>query len=473
MDRNNRTISAVGPATYLKSDEVPGVRWRVATRRLLGSLVALNFAIVWVIPVIVQGQSFRRGLAPPLRVVYGFINRSPVLRRVAERVVYRQDVHADYFAAAILLLITMIILLSTLFAWQIAFGSLPWWLVAIYYFAWIGPGGRCVATAWTFAHREGHHSGGRLYQPWLGERIGNPFENWLGVFYGIVPYTFSTTHILTHHRFDNGKGDPIYCWDIDRTCFSDLMLYQWRFILYMTGIASLREFRRETGVHPVVDEARTKLRRGMAIYWVWVPTGMFAILIATGSSVTSGLLFLFLIYLQPFLGMTTFLSIINIGQHGFLEFDDSGRHVKHVTSTTIIDGPDNYFGEDYHVAHHYDRRVDHRGVSAHVARERSAWASCHGTVFENTTFFEITLMIARGQFDQLIRDHYVDFNGERTVAELAQEFERRAKRIEMPYEHYEFQYLPSLRKRVREWVKRGVFKSENEAYVYQSHHNVQ
>ena len=51
----DRTISEVGPATYLESSKVPHVRWRVATRRLLGSLVVLNSAIVWVIPVVVQG----------------------------------------------------------------------------------------------------------------------------------------------------------------------------------------------------------------------------------------------------------------------------------------------------------------------------------------------------------------------------------------------------------------------------------
>ncbi|MCE2461977.1 MAG: fatty acid desaturase [Pseudomonadales bacterium] len=206
-------------------------------------------------------------------------------------------------------------------------------------------------------------------------------------------------------------------WDIDRTRLGDLMLYQWRFLLFMTGISSLIELRRESGVHPAVDRARARLGRGMAIYWICVPTGILALLIVTGSSVEAALLFLFLVYLQPLFAMSTFLSIINIGQHGFFEFDAAGRHVKHVTSTTIVDGPDDSFGEDYHVAHHYFPGVDHDGFSEHVARERPAWAHCNGTVFENTTFFEIAIMMVRGQFDRLIRDHYVDFSGERTVEE--------------------------------------------------------
>ncbi len=81
-------------------------------------------------------------------------------------------------------------------------------------------------------------------------------------------------------------------------------------------------------------------------------------------------------------------------------------------------------------------------------------------------------MIHLGQFDRLIRDHYVDFSGEGTVEELSTLFERRAKRKEMTYEHYEFHYLPGLRDRVRDLVKRGVCKDENQAYIYQSHHNI-
>ena len=311
-----------------------------------------------------------------------------------------------------------------------------------------------------------------LYRPWLGHRVGNCFENWLGVCYGIVPYSFSAAHVLMHHRFDGGKGDPIYLWDIDRTRLADLMLYQWRFLLYMTGLSSLRELRRESGVHPSVDPACAKLRRGMAIYWVWVPSGILALLIGTGSSVGAALLFLFFIYVQPFLAMSSFLSIVNVGQHGFLEFDTAGRHVKHVTSTTILDGLDDSFGEDHHVAHHYFPRVDHRGLPEHAARERAAWARCDGAIFERTTFFEIAVMLVLGRFDRLIRDHYVDCGGAGTVEELSELFERRAKRTEMTYEDYEFRYLPGLRDRVRELVRAGVCRDENRAYVHQAHHDV-
>ncbi len=466
------TSPGIGPEPRGGSSRPWRLRCLVGLRKVLGTLLTVNFAVLWAAPVLIQGQLFRRGLDRIVRPVYGLFDGSAALRRFAARFVYLRPAHVDYFAAAVFLISGTCAVLCALFAWQITFGSLPWWLVALYYFVWVGPGGRSMATAWTLAHREGHLSRGRMYRPWLGDRVGNFFENWLGVFYGTVPHNFSISHTLTHHRLDSGKGDPVYLWDIDRTRFSDLMLFQWRFFRYMTGISSLVEFRRESGVHPAMERASARLRRGMAIYWLWVPAGILALLIGTGSSVGSALWFLFLVYLQPLFAMSTFLTIISIGQHGFLAFDQAGRHVSHVTSTTILDGVDDSFGEDYHLAHHFFPSMDHDRLPEHVARERSHWARCNGAVFRNTTFFEIAIMIYLGQFDRLIRDHYVDFSGEGAVEELSTLFEQRAKRKEMTYEHYEFRYLPSLRHRVRELVRTGICKDENQAYIYQAHHNI-
>ena len=464
---NNELLNDVNSGCYWR------IHFQVNACKFLGTLVALNFAIFWVVPMLIQGQLHRLGLRRIVRPIYKLVDGSPALRRFAKRFVYMRSEHLDYFASAIFLFVSTCLSLCTLFAWQIAFGSLPWWLIVLYFFTWIGPGARGIATAWTLAHREGHVSRGRMYRPWISEWIGNFFENWIGVFYGTVPYSFSTAHIFLHHRLDNGKGDPVYLWDLDRTSFSDLMLYQWRFFKYMTGVANLVELRRESGVHPSADRARLKLRRGIAIYWIGVPSCILALLVSAGSNVESALMFLFFVYLQPLLAMSTFLSIINIAQHAFLEIDERGRLRQHVTSTTILDGIDDSFGEDHHLAHHSIPSMTHDRLHEHVARERSEWASCDGTVFKNTTYIEIAIMIYSGQFDRLIREHYVDFSGKGSVKELATLFEQRARRREMTYEHYEFDYLPGLRDRARRLVKNGNCRNENQAYVYQSHHKIQ
>ncbi len=356
-----------------------------------------------------------------------------------------------------------------LLAWQIAFGSLPWWLIAIYYFHWVGPGGRGMGVAYTLAHREGHRPGGKLYRSWIGKRIGNLFENGLGVFYGVVPYNFSTSHVLLHHRLNGGKGDPVYLWDLDRTQWSDLLLYQWRLFRWMAGFSSLAEFRREAGVHPLIDKAYVTLRRGMVIYWAVIPALILALLIAAGSTIGSALLFVVFSYLQPLMAMSTFLAFINVGQHCFLEFDSQGRQVELVTANTILEGYDDSFGEDYHFAHHFAPQVQIDKLDENIDAQRSECARVSGSVFKETTIFELAVMMYLGQFEQMIRKHYVDFSKNGDVGKLADLFQQRAKRREMSYEQYEFAYLPALRHRARELVRNGTCPNENRAYVYQAH----
>ena len=448
------------------------IRFLVALRKFLGILLTLNFAVCWGAPVFIQGWLFHMGLHRIVRPVFSLLDRAPALRRFAATYVYRRAVHGDYFATAIFLTVGAAISLGTVFGWQIWFGSLPWWLVAIYYFAWVGFGGRGMGAAYTFAHREGHVAAGRMYRPWIGRHIGNIFENRVGVWYGIVPHIFSTSHILLHHRLNGGKADPVYVWGLDRTKFSDLLLYQWRLFVYMTGFSSLWEFRRQRGVRPAIERAYATLRRGMLIYWVFVPGAIVALLLATGSSVSSVLVFLLLIYFQPLCAMSSFLALINLAQHAFLEYNDAGRNINHVTAITILEGHDDSFGEDDHLAHHYFPAVTHDRLPELQASQRREWARWHGAVFKETSIFEIALLLQLGRIDRLIDHYYVDFSGELDRDELVTLFTRRAQRREMSYEEYEFRYLPRLRERVRELVSQGVCENENHAYIYQAHHDL-
>lgn len=447
------------------------IRFLVAIRKFLGTLLTLNFTVCWATPVFIQGQLFHMGLHRIVRPVFSLLDRSVALRRFAATYVYRRIVHVDYFATAIFLTVSAVISLGTVFSWQIRFGALPWWLVAAYYFAWVGFGGRGMGALYTFAHREGHVAAGRMYRLWIRKHIGNIFENWIGMWYGIVPHIFSTSHILLHHRLNGGKGDPVYVWDLNRTMFGDLLLYQWRFVVYMTGFSSLSEFRRQSDVHPAIQRAHATLRRGMLIYWVYGPSAIVTLLLATGSSLSSALVFLFLIYFQPFFAMSSFIALVTLAQHGFLEHDDAGRNIKHVAAITILEGRDDSFGEDDHLTHHYFPNVTHDRLPETQPSQELEWARWHGAVFKGTSIIEIALLLQLGRIDRLIDRYYVDFSGELDRDELVALFTRRAQHREMSYEDYEFRYLPKLRERVRELVKRGVCENENHAYVYQAHHN--
>jgi hypothetical protein len=450
----------------------PYERFVVKLRKALGLALTVNFLLFWAVPIYVMGESFNRFLHHLLRPIYDRVDRNEKIRAFAREHVYRKEVHTDYFATALFFTAGTLIALTTLFTVQIATGGLPWWLIAAYFFSWVGFGGRGMGAAYTFAHREGHLAGGRMYKPWIRDHVGNFFENWMGFFYGNVPYNFSTSHNLLHHRLNAGKGDPFYMWDFDRTDFWGLMLYQWRIFVYMTGWSSLKEFGKQRDVKRM-DEAYRTLRKGFVLYWLVVPAAIATLLLATGSSFGSTLLFLFFVYLQPLCAMSFFLATLNIGFHGLIEFDENGKHIECIASSTILDGQDDSFGEDDHMAHHYFGNVEHRDLPAHQARQRGEWARHHATVFKELSIIELGIFIHFELWDMLLDKHYVDFAGDLSRDELKALLSRRAKRTEMDYEDYEFRYLPSLRATCRELVRRGVAETENKAYVYQAHHNVQ
>ncbi len=278
----------------------------------------------------VQGQVFQRFLQRLVRLVYDVVDQSNFVRTFASRYVYRDLFRVDYFATAVFFLAGFIISLSMVFSWQVANGYLPWWLVIVYYFLWVGFGGRAMGAAYTFAHREGHAGNGRLYRPWMQRHIGNLFENRIGLFYG------------------NGRLVPCIC------------------------------------------------------------------------------------------------------------------------STTIIDGADDTFGEDDHMAHHNFGRISHDALPAHQRSQQALWAKHRASVFRNLSVVELGTYVMLGRFRTLAERHYLDFAGEASVDEIATLLKTRAKCTEMEYADYEFGYLPSLETTVEDLVHNGTCKNTNQAYVYQA-----
>jgi hypothetical protein len=187
-----------------------------------------------------------------------------------------------------------------------------------------------------------------MYKKWIRDSVGHVFENILGPMFGNVPWNFTTSHVFIHHRLDGGAGDTFYLWDFDRTSVSDFMFYIYRIAHHMTGYSSLKFFRAHG--HAAKSEM---LEKGMIAYW-----SIAVVFLALTRSPN----FVFWIYIQPFICMTYFLALLNIGFHGFIEFDENGESIPCINATTIIDGDDDYFGEDDHMAHHYNTNVYYRDL---------------------------------------------------------------------------------------------------------------
>jgi hypothetical protein len=181
-----------------------------------------------------------------------------------------------------------------------------------------------MGAAYSLAHREGHTR--TLYQRWIRESVGNICENWLGLFYGNIPYNFTTSHIQIHHKTNASAPDTFYMWDWPRDSLKGFMLFVTRIFMHMIGISSMRFF------HVNKQQAQyDKMRQGVITYFVWTP---LAILLLTKGSFS----FLFWVWFQPLCCMTYFLALINVGFHAFIEFDDEGKHITCVNSSAIVGG---------------------------------------------------------------------------------------------------------------------------------------
>ena len=387
--------------------------------KLCGIAMTMNFLVCWAIPIAGMGGIWKLGLKHLLLPIYDIIDNNTLLRGFAMRYIYTKSQHSDFFATALLLLVNSVIAMGTLFYWQLSRGSLPMWLVGLYYCSWVGIGGRVMGAAYALAHKEGHNFA--LYKKPLRGVIGNFFENWLGMFYGIVPYSFTTSHVSIHHRLDGGVGDTFYQWDLNRASVSDFMLYVSRIFQHMIGYSSTVFYAANGN-----KDHYSKMTLGMKSY---------AVCLGVVLAITRSPNFVFWIILQPLLCMTYFLALLNFGFHGFIEFDETGKQIECVNATTIIDGDDDYFGEDDHMAHHYSSAIYYKDLRAHQKTKEAEFAKYKASVFRGLSIVELSILILLGQFN-VLADHYVDYSGKMSKAEISAMLRRRAMTTEVTYEKY-------------------------------------
>ena len=284
-----------------------------------------------------------------------------------------------------------------------------------------------------------------LYRPWVRNSVGNFFENVLGQFYGNVPWNFSTSHVRIHHGLNGGVGDTFYQWDLNRSSPADFMLYVSRIFLHMIGYSSLSYFKGHDQ-----KEASDKLTRGIMRY---VTTGVVVLLVTRSPS------FVFWVYFQPLLCMSYFLALLNFGFHGFIEFDENGESIQCVNSTTIVDGEDDYFGEDDHMAHHYATAVYYRDLPAHQKNKVEEFAKYKASVFKGLSIVELSIYVLLGVWDRLA-DHYVDYSKSLSKEQIMAMLRARAQRVETSYDKYQL-YLANPSKEARALYAQGTSKKAN------------
>jgi len=192
----------------------------------------------------------------------------------------------------------------------------------------------------------------------------------------------------------------------------------------MTGIGALYQFHTSPRKENYTREIN-RLTRGILVYWVIIPC------IAMWRVPAPSLWFW--VVLQPLLGMTFFLALINLGFHAFIENDSSGKRIQCVESVTLLGSEDDFFGEDDHMSHHYHPLVYWRDASKHHCTQREMWAKYHASVFQGADIFSFSFMVVLKAWP-ILADRFVDYSGNLTKEQIAKLLEARATRRDM--EHY-------------------------------------
>ncbi len=195
--------------------------------------------------------------------------------------------------------------------------------------------------------------------------------------------------------------------------------------MHMIGLSSYKLFKSKND--PNMEKYAQTLLKGIQTYWT-----VAAIMLLVFRSVS----FVFWIYLQPLLCMSYFLALINIGFHGFIEFDANGKHIDVVNSTAIIEGDDDYFGEDDHMAHHYHMGVYYKDLKKLQATEEPEFKKHKASVFRGLSIVELSIFILLGLWDECAK-HYVDYTGKMSKDEIKEMLKRRATTVECDYFKYD------------------------------------
>jgi len=253
----------------------------------------------------------------------------------------------------------------------------------------LGPRYRFFAWSHTLVHKEAHEHGffcGYFRQFGL-------LNWWSTMFYGVFPNSYNVGHLKIHHRYDSNFGDVITTYDLDRTDPISFLIYVPRFLLYWVNLSSLVFF--SSRKHFSLRFC-TELIAGIVYYLTWT----FFIWKWTSFE------FLISFWLYPLAEAGIFLAGISYVWHAFINPQDSTD--PYVGSLTILNGRENLWNEDYHVAHHnapqlhWSEYEDHYKSNINNFRQQAS-------IFRDTEEGEILILFMSMNWDKLA-DKFVDLS---------------------------------------------------------------
>jgi len=276
--------------------------------------------------------------------------------------------------------------------------GLEWWVVYLYHLLRIGPRFRFFAWFHVMIHKEGHDHKGFFEGPL--SIINHRFVSWYcSIFYGAIPNSYSVGHTKIHHRFLNGLEDVHTCYDLDRTKPISFLVYLPRFACYWSGISVAWYFIKTKDYKHAFD-----MIIGMTYY--------VSVICVLGRLL--GWDFTIAIIGFPFLESTLFFGAISYLWHCFLDPDQPDNEF--INSMTILEGHDNIFNEDFHVAHHHAQTMHWTDYPKHFEQNKDLFRKNQATIFRDCEEGLLLYWLFSEKFD-IMADHWVDLENKMTHQE--------------------------------------------------------
>lgn len=242
----------------------------------------------------------------------------------------------------------------------------------------IGPMYMHFAQVYTLCHMEPHRSY-HLFSCGNKHPFSFLFNFWVGLFHGVLPGTFTESHISNHHKWDNGILDVYSTAGYRRDSWKSFFRYVPIWFAYASNISNCCYFaaRKEWG----------------QLYRTVMGT-IYYLLFLTLAVQCFGWQFTLITSVYPFFEGNTLLALVNYTWHMFLEDDN-----EFVSSLTIEEGTEFIYSEEYHVVHHDIPGLHHKRYRSRFEK----YEDHYDIIFEKVNLFELGITAICQNYERLAK----------------------------------------------------------------------
>ena len=251
----------------------------------------------------------------------------------------------------------------------------------------------------TLAHKEYHKFGGAFNDQLNALGASRIFNWWAGMFFGVLPGTFTHSHVYNHHKYDNGVEDQYSTGGYRRDSLWNFMRYIFVWFMYASNISTVVQFVREGRNERALQVVGATAYYLAFVRLLWAISPEWCVVSVLWAFVEGNLL----------------LSVVNWVWHAFI--DPAAPDNEFTNSTTIVNGEHFIFGEEFHVCHHQAGGAHWSQQQAKFEADWKAGKYKTSIVFKNFNLFVLGGMILAGDCKAMIPFVY-DPEGDHDPAQL-------------------------------------------------------